>query len=72
MFTYDRPSLLSDISGTLSQLDVVIQFAKIDTHLDQIADVFYVTNLDGSPITDSDRQDTIRNALVDAVRKPVP
>lgn len=72
MFTYDRPSLLSDISGTLSQLDVVIQFAKIDTHLDQIADVFYVTNPDGSPITDSDRQETIRNALVDAVRKPLP
>ncbi|MEP1647370.1 HD domain-containing protein, partial [Rhodopirellula bahusiensis] len=68
MFTYDRPSLLSDISGTLSQLDVVIQFAKIDTHLDQIADVFYVTNMDGSPITDPSRQETIRDALVEAVR----
>ncbi|MCC9656383.1 [protein-PII] uridylyltransferase [Rhodopirellula halodulae] len=67
IFAYDRPALLSSISKTLSDMNVVIQFAKIDTHLDQIADVFYVTNLDETPITDSEQQEQIRTSLVQAI-----
>ena len=34
----------------LAEQNIVLYFAKIDTHLDQVADVFYVTELDGSKI----------------------
>jgi len=42
----------------------VLHFAKIDTHLDQVADVFYVSEQDGSKFTRSERRAEIRNALL--------
>ena len=72
LFTYDRRGLLSDIAAALSTSSVSIQFAKIDTHLDQIADVFYVTEVNGEPIIDSERQELIRRAVLDAIAKGEP
>ena len=40
----------------------MLHFAKIDTHLDQVADVFYVTEEDGKQLND-DRQDEVRSGL---------
>lgn len=64
LFTYDQPGLLSEIASVLSRNDVSILFAKIDTHLDQIADVFYVTDSSGYPIIDTDDQRQIRTAML--------
>ncbi|MEM6364027.1 MAG: HD domain-containing protein [Planctomycetota bacterium] len=69
VFTYDRQGMLSDIAAAISQMDVSILFAKIDTHLDQIADVFYVTENDQTPILDLDRQHAIREAMMAAIEQ---
>ena len=52
---------------SVNHLWLVIHFAKIDTHLDQIADVFYLTEEDGSQIRDEERQNRIRKAILDVV-----
>ncbi len=67
IFAYDRVGLLYHIASTLAEHRVVLHFAKIDTHLDQIADVFYVTEVDGSPILDTYRQIELRDALLKSV-----
>ena len=63
-FAYDTVGLLYRIAATLSENDVVLHFAKIDTHLDQVADVFYLTDSDGSKLVDEQRKTDIRDALL--------
>ena len=59
--------LLYRIAATLAEQRLVLYFAKIDTHLDQVADVFYISEQDGSKLTDPNRQREIRAALLDVV-----
>jgi len=66
LFAYDRPGLLASIASTFANLRIVLHFAKIDTHLDQAVDVFYVTELGDEKITEPDRLEQIRNALLEA------
>ena len=47
LFTYDQVGLLYRVAAALADLRIVLHFAKIDTHLDQTADVFYVSEQDG-------------------------
>ncbi|MDA7915405.1 [protein-PII] uridylyltransferase, partial [bacterium] len=63
-FAYDEVGLLYRIAATLAKMNVVLHFAKIDTHLDQVADVFYVSEPDGSKFTNSERRAEIRNELL--------
>jgi [protein-PII] uridylyltransferase len=44
-----------------------VVLAKIATHLDQVVDVFYVTDLDGEKITDGDKLKAIQNDLLAAI-----
>ncbi len=67
VFAYDQIGLLHRIASAIAELRLVLHFAKIDTHLDQIADVFYVTEEDGSQIVDGERQEFIRERLADLV-----
>ncbi len=64
-FAYDEVGLLYRIAKTLAEKRVVLHFAKIDTHLDQVADVFYVSEQDGSKLIDAKRQREIREALLE-------
>lgn len=64
LFTYDSPSLLYRVTTKLAEHDLVLQFAKIDTHFDQIADVFYVTTSDGERLTDPAKQQTLRKEIL--------
>ncbi|HLC22014.1 MAG TPA: [protein-PII] uridylyltransferase [Candidatus Methylomirabilis sp.] len=61
--TQDRLGLLYLISSTLSELSVDIRSAKITTEAEQVVDVFYVTNKDGSKLMDDGRREQIRLAL---------
>lgn len=67
VFAYDQVGFLYQAASVLAEYRVVLHFAKIDTHLDQIADVFYVTEEDGGRILGPSRQRKIRQALIDAV-----
>ncbi len=68
VFAYNEVGLLYRIADVLAKHRLVLHFAKIDTHLDQIADVFYVSEADGSRVTDSDRQREICEALLAAIK----
>jgi [protein-PII] uridylyltransferase len=61
--TRDRLGLLYLISSTLSDLGVDLRSAKIMTEAEQVVDVFYVTNKDGSKLMDEGRREQIGLAL---------
>ncbi|MEM9585745.1 MAG: [protein-PII] uridylyltransferase [Planctomycetota bacterium] len=67
LFAYDQPGLLHRVAQVLTDKQLVVHFAKIDTHLDQVADVFYVTDRQSRPITDEQRQAEIRGAILEAI-----
>jgi [protein-PII] uridylyltransferase len=69
LFAYDRPGLLARVAAVLANLKVVLHFAKIDTHLDQAVDVFYVSELDDSKIISAERLQQIRAELLEAVNR---
>ncbi|MBZ9744131.1 [protein-PII] uridylyltransferase [Mesorhizobium sp. CO1-1-7] len=60
----DRPGLLSEITGTLSDLSLDIASAHITTFGEKVIDTFYVTDLTGQKIDNPARIATIRNRLI--------
>lgn len=67
LFAYDQTGLLYRVASALSGMNLVLHFAKIDTHLDQVADVFYVTEEDGRQLADVERQQEVRVAILSVV-----
>ncbi len=70
VFTFDRRGLLYSIAESLRSLELSIGVARIGTYLDQVVDVFYVTDASGQKIRDPDRLDRIRQTLLEAVDAP--
>ena len=64
VFTVDRRGLLYRLARALHDLGLLIRFAKIGTHLDQVVDVFYVTDRDENKIEDEHRLAEIRERLI--------
>ncbi|MCO5155952.1 MAG: [protein-PII] uridylyltransferase [Aquamicrobium sp.] len=60
----DRPGLLSEITGALSDLSLDIASAHITTFGEKVIDTFYVTDLTGHKIESPGRQEKIRATLV--------
>jgi [protein-PII] uridylyltransferase len=60
--------LLYTITKTLSESELNIHFAKISTKVDQVVDVFYVTDLDGQKIYDQERIEEIQKAIIFALK----
>ena len=67
VFALDQPGLLYTITRTLFQLGLSIEQARIATHLDQVADIFYVTDQDGRQIESELGQAEIRNHLLEVL-----
>lgn len=67
IFAADRMGLLYTISHTLFQLGLSVWVAKIGTYLDQVVDVFYVTDQEGRKIDSDERLQQIRAELLDAI-----
>ncbi|RLS36600.1 MAG: [protein-PII] uridylyltransferase [Planctomycetota bacterium] len=63
IFADDRPGLLYSISRAINRLNLSVELAKIATHLDQVLDVFYVHEQDGSHVTGDERLNEIRSTL---------
>ncbi|MEO8271513.1 MAG: hypothetical protein ABI557_17450, partial [Aureliella sp.] len=68
LFAYDRMGLLYAVSKVLFDMQLILHFAKISTHLDQVVDVFYVTDMTGKKIEESTRLYMIRQRLLQAAR----
>ena len=63
VFADDRVGLLYDITRTLFELRLDIRIAIIATKVDQIADVFYIRDLEGQKVEDDDQLKEIKEAL---------
>jgi [protein-PII] uridylyltransferase len=72
VFTTDRTGLLYAITKTLFDLGLSVSLAKIGTFLDQVVDVFYVTDRNGQKIHNPERLDAIREALLREIEVPEP
>jgi [protein-PII] uridylyltransferase len=68
VFAHDRRGLLFTIARTLFEMDLSVSVAKIGTYLDQVVDVFYVTDLAGGKVTDEGRIAHITARLLEAIR----
>jgi [protein-PII] uridylyltransferase len=69
VYTQDRLGLLYSITKTLSDMELNISFAKISTKVDQVVDVFYVTDLEGQKIYDEERLEEINKAILFALEE---
>ncbi|PCK08927.1 MAG: [protein-PII] uridylyltransferase [Alteromonadaceae bacterium] len=49
----DRPGLLATIAHIFMELGVLMQSAKISTLGERVEDVFFITNIDNSPLSDA-------------------
>jgi [protein-PII] uridylyltransferase len=66
----DRPGLLSEITGVLSDLSLDIASAHITTFGEKVIDTFYVTDLTGQKIDSPTRMAAIRTRLVAVMEQP--
>jgi [protein-PII] uridylyltransferase len=68
VFADDRVGLLYLITRTLFDLRLDIHIAKIATKVDQVADVFYVRDLEGQKVEEKEQVEEIRRALLHQLR----
>ncbi|BDA87062.1 bifunctional uridylyltransferase/uridylyl-removing enzyme [Aureimonas sp. SA4125] len=66
----DRPGLLSDLTGALSDLSLDIRSAHIATYGERAVDVFYVTDLTGMKIVSPSRTERIESRLISVFDSP--
>jgi [protein-PII] uridylyltransferase len=67
VFAKDRPGLLHALAEAMHGLRLTIASSKINTEGARVADVFYVSELDGSKVCPGERYREIREAIVRAV-----
>jgi [protein-PII] uridylyltransferase len=72
IFTHDRRGLLYTITRTLYELGLSVALAKIGTYLDQVVDVFYVTDQEGRKIHDEQLLEQITTRLLAALAATEP
>jgi [protein-PII] uridylyltransferase len=70
VFTEDRIGVLFKITYALHQLGLSIHVAKISTNVDQVADIFYVTDENGKKIEEPGRLEEIRLSLYESLAPP--
>lgn len=63
VYAQDRIGVLFTITYGLHQLGLSIYLAKISTNVDQVADVFYVTDERGGKVQERERLERIRSSL---------
>ena len=69
IFASDRTGLLYTIARTLFELDLSVSLAKIGTYLDQVVDVFYVTDATGRKVNSEARLEIIHERLLKAIEE---
>lgn len=66
----DRPGLLSDLTGAISDLNLDIRSAHISTYGEKAVDVFYVTDLLGMKVAGESRAERIERRLIAVLESP--
>ena len=67
VFADDKQGLLHEIADTLYDLELSVHSARIGTRLDQVVDVFYVTERNGNKVQDTRTCQSIQTRLQDQV-----
>ena len=67
VLTRDRTGVLFTLADTLHDLGLSIATAKINTEGTRVADVFYVSERDGSKLAPGARTDEVRAKLIEAI-----
>jgi [protein-PII] uridylyltransferase len=67
IFAADRTGLLYMITRSLFEKGLSVGVAKIGTYLDQVVDVFYVTDQEGRKLIDEEQLDSIRRQLLEEI-----
>lgn len=68
VYTWERPGVLHTISKVLHRYNLNINFAKITTPGEQVADIFYVTTKDGEKILDPNLHQLIKHDLIESLK----
>ncbi|MGM0784663.1 MAG: [protein-PII] uridylyltransferase [Pseudomonadota bacterium] len=63
----DRPGLLARVGRIFMEQDIALSAAKIATLGERVEDVFFITDKTGAPLTDPDRQQSLRKRLVEVL-----
>ncbi|CAD7847012.1 MAG: [Protein-PII] uridylyltransferase (EC 2.7.7.59) / [Protein-PII]-UMP uridylyl-removing enzyme [Olavius algarvensis Delta 4 endosymbiont] len=63
IFTYDAPGLLFTITDTLFKCGLDVWVAKIATQVDQVADIFYVRDIDGQKVDDPEEVENLKKQI---------
>jgi [protein-PII] uridylyltransferase len=71
VFAPDAYGLLYRLARALSRCNLMIHHARIATRVDGIVDTFYVTSIDGLPVSDARDQQRLRDILESEVRATV-
>lgn len=66
----DQPGLLHRVSRCLLQCKVHLLTAKITTFGERVEDVFFITDRDGKPVTDSEQLECLRSSILRALTVP--
>ena len=69
LYTSDCPGLLTRISEVFYNEGLVVQGARISTLGEEAEDIFYLTDTENNPITDIERQESIRKLLKDKLQQ---
>ena len=69
VFADDRQGLLHVITNAIFQLGLSIHAARISTRLDQVADVFYVTDQAGRKVRDHVQLERVRTGIEQAIEQ---
>ena len=72
IFAVDQPGLLYAITKALFDMGLSVGRAKIGTYLDQVVDVFYVTDAKGKKVESETRIQQIRSRLLDVILSASP
>lgn len=67
IFALDRMGLLYTITRMLFELGLSVHRAKVGGYVDQVVDVFYLTDVDGNKILDDRRLEEIRTRLFEKI-----
>ncbi|WP_104204788.1 [protein-PII] uridylyltransferase [Billgrantia saliphila] len=63
----DRPGLLARVGRIFMEQDIALSAAKIATLGERVEDVFFITDKTGQPLTDPERQQRLRERLIDVL-----
>ena len=67
VYSHDREGLLYILTKAIAELGLSIDYAKISTRADQVADTFYVRDSRGRKISSPKKLKKIEDSLISAV-----